>query len=287
MKIEVWLVIVALSLFISAFLSLYDYFLFEKSIAMVKLGSRVIQAFSASFGGDFLADDFQKSARIAMLSFFGLGLLVWNYYQSFIISGLADKRPQYPFKDLESLAETNYFLTTASSRFGPTGSIFTRARPGSIEDKIFQNNMDLEESFIGTKKSFDLIKNQDNVAHFSWLKYMQGLQQNLEIPFCDFKYIWKATKTSGNHFVLRKKSKYFLGLKRQLIKMIESGQLARLEKAYYLTPSSDECNPDFWSIGMDKLGSLFVLLGLSLTISSVIFLCELFKPKAFSQIKSR
>ena len=106
---------------------------------------------------------------------------------------------------------------------------------------------------------------------------MIALQEHLEIPVCDLTYVWKGAMTESYHLVVRKNSKFFPGLKRQMLRLKQSGQLARLEKTYYGSPSREECNPEVMAVGMDKLGSIFIFLIVSLCVSLLALLYELLK----------
>ena len=278
-KIEVWMTILGISISIASFISIHNHFLDKQSFALQDLLKKAVQGFSSNFGGDFLSEDFHKSARIAAFAVFTFGLLVWNYYQSYIISGLAKHKPNYPFNNLEGLAQSNYFLTTSSANMGLVGKRFYLASPGSIEEQIFANNMNTKESFIGTPASLKLIQEQHGIAHFTFLKYILQEQQRLNIPFCDLVPVWKAPTIEGTYFALRKNSKYFPGLKRQMMKLIESGQLTRLEEIHYKLPSRKQCNPEVAPVGMDKLCSLFILLVSALVTSLFVLFFDFLKVK--------
>ena len=95
------------------------------------------------------------------------GIIIWISFRASIIAGLAERKLKLPFTDLEGLAGTDYFLTTTSSG-GATGQLFSRSEPGTAYHKVFKNNMNLEESFIGNTKGLKQLWEQPKRAHYHY-----------------------------------------------------------------------------------------------------------------------
>ncbi len=278
--IEVWICLLILSLAVSGFYCLRDYFLAKELFSWKNLGYRTIQAISSNMGGDFLKDESGKGFQnLALVSFLFLGVMVWNYYQSFIIAGLANRRVQYPFTDLEGLSKSSYFLTTSSSRKSLPGIYFSMPKPGSVEEKIYKNNMDEYHSFIGASKGIDLVHKEPKRAHFAKLTYMKQIRQMLGIPTCDLIYIWKSEKELWMALVTRKDFKHYASLKQLMIKLHQSGQFARFEESYKEKTSAEKCIQEVAPVSMDKLGSIFIILGFAIFLSLCILTIECLKSR--------
>ncbi len=216
---------------------------------------------------------------MAIISIVLLGVIVWNFYQSFIISGLANLKVQYPFTDLEGLSKSSYFLTSSSSKRSATTIRFTKPVPGSVEEKIFINNMDIDKSFTGGSKGLNLVHKEPRRAHFAKSIYMKQVQKKLNIPFCDLLHAWKSKNKIFGQMVTRKDFKHFESLENLMIRLLESGHIARLQKSYNKEPSIKGCIPEVAPVGMDKLGSLFIMLGTAFFISFGLFFIEYLKTQ--------
>ncbi len=277
LTLRVWICLLIMSLSVSGFLLTGDWLCHPDSVSWTFLGYRAVQGFSSNFGGGFLSNDgLSKTCwkQVAIFAYFFLGVMIWIYYQSFIISGLANHKIQYPFTDLEGLSQSDYFLTSSSSKMSTTTIRFTVPTPGTVEEKIFENNMDWNRSFIGGTKGLALVHKNKGRAHFALLRYMQNVQQKLNIPLCELTYVWKSQTEEKASMITRQNFKHFAGLKRQMMRLKESGQLSRLAKAYDSKLSSKACMAEVEAITLQKLGSLFVMLAFSMTTSVLVLSME-------------
>ena len=78
---------------------------------------------------------------------------------------LSQRNPKLPFEDLNEIPNTDYIVTTGPIDWA-VSQIFSNALPGSVHQQIFNNNMDIEKSFIGTKQGMKELKEHSLRAHF-------------------------------------------------------------------------------------------------------------------------
>ena len=143
---EVWILLIVLCLLPTVIISLQDVLLLQEKVSLQTFVLRLLSSFSSNFGGNFLGKDCKSIHRAAITCYFFNGLIIWIAFRSSIVAGLADKTPNMPFADLHSLAETQYYLSTADS--GYESELFPNAPTGSIEQLVYANNMN-NQSFVG------------------------------------------------------------------------------------------------------------------------------------------
>ena len=170
LSLEVWILLFALSILPVFIMTFQEVIITDEKFSLSKFMKRFAQAFSSNFGGNFLSRGVQKSHQMTIFFYFINGIIIWIAFRATIIAGLSNREIKLPFEDLEGLAETDYFLTT-TSRYGATGARFHHAKLGTIEEKVYKNNMDEEKSFIGNVKGLEELMSETHRAHFH---YTQG-----------------------------------------------------------------------------------------------------------------
>ena len=155
----------------AAVISLQEMLFTEEKLSLCKFVQRIFQAFSSNFGGDFLTNETNQnllSNKLTLYFYFVNGIIIWTSFQAKITSGLSHKIIKFPFNNLPTLTETDYFMTT-TSKFAATGGKFFHATPQSIEENVYLQNMDPELSFIGNKKGLKQLLETPGRAHLGTL----------------------------------------------------------------------------------------------------------------------
>ena len=123
--------------------------------------------FASNFGGNFISHGgIQVQKRLTIFSYFICGIIVWICFRATIIARLSQKQLKLPFKDLSGILNTDYLLTTAPIAWA-NGQKWAKASPGTVPDKIFKNNMDIEKSFNGAVQGMEELKKQPLRAHYN------------------------------------------------------------------------------------------------------------------------
>ena len=165
----VWLVLILLCILPALILSIKEVLLNDEKMSFKKFGVMLATAFSSNFGGHFLSRSIQNNHKMTLIFYFCNGIVIWIAYRANITAGLSTRILKAPFRDLEGLSKSDYFLTT-TSKHGATGKKFWNAKPGSVEQEVFKNNMDAEKSFVGNVKGMEMLRDNTNHAHFHYLQ---------------------------------------------------------------------------------------------------------------------
>ena len=267
---EIWAVLFALCFMPTFIMAFQEYLMHDDKLTLYSFISRIVKALSSNFGGNFLAQGMKSGQQMAIFAYFINGLIVWICFRASITAGLSQKIFQLPFRNLEELINTNYLLSTTTQE-GFTGAIFSNAKPGTIEYQVFQNNMNLKESFNGNIKGLKSLNEIPYRAHFH---YTQGILQNMgDLNQCDFLVVWKSQVKHNFALALKKNSK-FKGLNQMLLRMDETGELQRLQNQYFLRFRTCQEGSNWSSVGIEKLASIFIFLLICVILS---FFCLIFE----------
>jgi hypothetical protein len=127
----------------------------------------------ANFGGKPVPSKFDtiQSYRFIIFTSLLAGTVVWISYRASLTSELSVEKKKFPFNDLESLSKTEYRLTTLEEGNAYHG-LFITASPGSIYQRLLQNNMN-SDSFITNYEAFESMFNNPKEAR---LQDIQGIQ---------------------------------------------------------------------------------------------------------------
>lgn len=266
---DVWLLLILLTLCPFLILILEDVLLSKEKVTLTNLASKLSASIAINFGGNFLSKISQR--RLILVYFFN-GIIIWISYRAQITAGFNQKILKMPFRNLNTLIETDYFMTT-TSKHGATGSMFFNAQPGTIEQLVFLNNMNLESSFIGNIKGLQELHSQFNRVHFT---YMQGVLQNLDknVDECDLLFVWKSPIKHQFAMGVHKKSKYYESLNWALIKLAEKGILKKLQSKHFKTPKTCHGPESGKPLGFDKTGSAFLMFATAVLCSVIFFIIE-------------
>ena len=198
------------------------------------------------------------------------GIIVWICFRATIVARLSQKNPQLPFKDLNGIPNTDYLVTSAPIDWA-YGKMFSKALPGTIYHQIFKNNMDIEQSFIGAKQGMKELTEYPLRAHFDNLQVI--LQNKGTIPDCNLKFAWKSPYKIYLAIAIKKSYPHFQPMNMMIKRLEENGLLRILKKRNFLEVEHCE-GSKVSNIGMEKVISIFALLGLTSIFSLFIMLSE-------------
>ena len=284
MKPEVWLVIFLISLLPPIILSLHD-FLTQKSYLHGFL-PKLFATLASNFGGNYMKSPHSGIQKVTIFVYhFFHGIIVWILFRASLTSELSSLSYENPFHDLESLLTTNYLLMTDS----PDNDLsipFMYSSPLSIENQVYQQNMDPHLSFLPLDQALkNLFELPDRALYFYEFELFHG--SSYQFDYCDALILWRSAQPVHYSMAAKKNLTQFKAMNSVIKTLRETGSIDRLVHKYapMKETSCENKDPEGNRIGYDKLLPAFVMLG-SVGVGSMLLLLLEFintKTKKYSQ----
>lgn len=191
---EVWIALIILCFAPSILMSAQDSLLSDEKFKFSTFFSRLLEAFAANFGGSFLAKNASKSNQLIIFSYFINGIIVWIIYRASIVANMSHDHHKKPFSDMKSFSESDFLLLTQKG--GSVDYKFSNAKSGSIEEKIFKNNMDPERSYFSPENGLQQVLKEPKQAYFYdkiTLARFMGMER------CKFEFVFEVKKTQNSN----------------------------------------------------------------------------------------
>ena len=194
------------------------------------------------------------------------GQIVWISYCAFLTSELAITEHKYPLNDLVSLSETDFRLLTHVD----TAAIsleFINSKPGTLYNKIYTNNMDLE-SFLDSN-GIKIVSERPNTALYLAANIVHRSEyfSNCQIQEVMSQYQGPFSMAIG------KFSPYKDFINQIIIDMESTGTLSQIKKRWAI--KKPKCNTnEVESIVPQKIISCFIGIVIGMVTSLVVLIME-------------
>ena len=119
-------------------MTFHEVILTNERTTLKKFASRIFQAFSSNFGGNFLSRGVQKNHQMTVLFYFFNGITIWIAYRASITAGLSQKLVKLP---LMFQSSKNRLLFAPKCKDRRIKSGFLHAKPAFLV--FIQNNLHL------------------------------------------------------------------------------------------------------------------------------------------------
>ena len=251
---SVWILILSTATLPSILISTTQ-FLKEANlkISLKELIKSYLAALAMPFGGHF----FRCQNRITvLLCHFFYGILIWIYFRGSLTSKLTHRSYILPFKNLEELSQTSYYISTELNETLPAND-FKHSPNGSIWRKLFQGNMD-SGSFVGIDQGIERMMKEPYHAYYSFATETKFYLSQKRLQ-CHTLVPWQSSQESPESIPVRKDFPYFDALNMETKKFRQSGLISLLISRYKGIQTQCEEQPHV-DIGYEKVMLLFFIL---------------------------
>eukprot|EP00094_Tigriopus_californicus_P003818 TCALIF_03674-PA protein Name:"Similar to GRIN2D Glutamate receptor ionotropic, NMDA 2D (Homo sapiens)" AED:0.45 eAED:0.49 QI:0/0/0/0.66/1/1/3/0/636 len=216
----------------------------------------------------------KTTSQILIFTIFLAGNIVFMSYKASLTSELSSRIKRIPFDSLEGLVETNYKVTTNKGG-GLMIDSFARAEEGTALNQIYRKFFEdqLDQLYPDIKTGLENLVKNPYEAFFNVIESVLGYKDYQ----CSIIVAWKTNYPNFLSLAFPKNSRYFKFFNFKTLQFIEGGALDVLTYRYIQPFEQRQCELEGPSgLGLEKLISLFGLLGGATIMSGLIFLFETF-----------
>ena len=250
-----WVLILTTAILPSALIST-TVFLKEANLAISfkELIKSYLAALAMPFGGHFFKG---QNKIIILLCHFFYGIMIWIYFRGSLTSKLTHRSYILPFKSLEELSQTSYYISTEVNGT-LSANDFHRSPNGSIWRKLLQGNMK-SESFVGVDKGIERMMTESQQTFYSFTSETKFYLSQRRLQ-CHALIPWQTSHETPEAMPVRKDFPYFDILDMETKTFRQSGLISLLISRYRgIQTQCDEGNQNV-EIGYEKVALLFLVL---------------------------
>ena len=209
--------------------------------------------------------------RIVFITVLVFGCLNHWHWKASIISHLSIVVPETPFKSLEELLDSTYGITAVGDSF--YSKFWSAAEDGGIVSAIYKTKMLKDEaSFkLNEQEALDQIMS----GKYAYFTILAGSKNLPEYKECKIEDVGFSVGKSDSALGFPKTSPYRDLFNYEMRKMMERGELGRIEQKYKPEGLSCGGGGKGRTLGFENIILVFLIFGLGLLLSIVSFLLEL------------
>ena len=278
---NLWLIVLFTASTYAFLLSAQEMILNGKNVFSWKIFILTIPlALASNFGGGFFGKNNgrNESRRIGKLILlictYIPSIVFWIYYRAFLTSGFTTEILHLPFSSLKELPSTDYVLITATK--GNSQATRFLHPSNQIDQEIRDNNVRLNESFVGAKKGLKIMLETNSKA--AYLDYERNIFRELNLlpkqTQCQIKLIWRSEITKRLSVAFRKDFQFTRLINQELRRISEFGLMNRIMdknvESFFQCPTAKGGD----QLGLEKMVTAFVFIIVSGFASLFILICE-------------